>query len=170
MIGITSWGAYVPRLRLQRKSVGGANAWFAPGLARAKGERAMANWDEDALTMAVEAGRASLPTPDPLSGRAHLDALYFASTTMPFADRLNGGIAARALGLREAVSALDVTGSQRAGTSALLSALDGVAAGRAKAALVVASDKRKARAASSQELSYGDAAGALVLKAGMILP
>ncbi|MDE2463120.1 MAG: hydroxymethylglutaryl-CoA synthase family protein [Alphaproteobacteria bacterium] len=161
MIGITSWGAYVPRLRLQRKSVGSANAWFAPGLARAKGERAMANWDEDALTMAVEAGRVCHPTPDPLTGRAHLDALYLASTSLPFLDRLNAGIAAGALGLAEAVSAIDVTGSQRAGTSALLSALDGLAAGRTKAPLVLASDKRKARAASAQELAYGDAAGAI---------
>ena len=168
MIGITSWGAYVPRLRLQRKSVTSANAWFAPGLARAKGERAIANWDEDALTMAVEAARACLPTPDPLTGRAHMDALYFASTTMPFSDRLNGGVAARALGLRDAVSAVDVTGSQRAGTSALLSALDGVAAGRARTALAVASDKRKARVASSQELSYGDAAGALEVGADKV--
>ena len=43
--GILSFGAYLPRLRLQRKAIGAANAWFAPGLrGLAKGERAMANW------------------------------------------------------------------------------------------------------------------------------
>ena len=61
MTGITAYGAYIPRLRLQRKAVAQANAWFAPGLlGGAKGERAMANFDEDAVTMAVEAG-ARLP-------------------------------------------------------------------------------------------------------------
>ena len=52
--GILSFGAYVPRLRLARKAIAAANAWFNPGLrALAKGERAMANWDEDAVTMSV---------------------------------------------------------------------------------------------------------------------
>jgi 3-hydroxy-3-methylglutaryl CoA synthase len=164
MTGITSYGAYIPRLRLQRKSVAQANAWFAPGLVgTAKGERAMANFDEDALTMAVEAGRDCLPAADPITDRAFVDAAYFASTTMPFSDRQNAGIAAAALNLPEAISSFDVTSSQRAGTSALIAALDAVKAGRVKAPLIVAGEKRKARAASSQELAYGDAAAAFTL-------
>ena len=56
MIGITAYGAYIPRRRLQRKAVAEANRWFAPGLVGgAKGERAMANWDEDAVTLAAGA-------------------------------------------------------------------------------------------------------------------
>jgi len=166
MAGITSYGAYIPRLRLQRSAIGQANAWFAPGNARAKGERAMANWDEDAVTMAVEAGRDCLPAADPIADRGFVDAAYFASTTMPFSDRQNAGIVARALNLPEGISSLDVTSSQRAGTSALIAALDAVAAGRVKAPLVLAGEKRKARAASSQELSFGDAAAALTLGSG----
>jgi catechol 2,3-dioxygenase-like lactoylglutathione lyase family enzyme len=39
--GILSYGAYLPRLRLQRKAIAAANTWFAPGLrGLAKGERA----------------------------------------------------------------------------------------------------------------------------------
>ena len=54
MIGIVGYGGYVPRLRLSRRAVVEANAWYAPGLrAKGKGTRAMANHDEDALTMAV---------------------------------------------------------------------------------------------------------------------
>ena len=42
-IGILSFGAYLPRLRLQRKAIAAANTWFAPGLrGQAKGERAIA--------------------------------------------------------------------------------------------------------------------------------
>ncbi len=82
-IGIHSFGAYSPRLRLQRKAIAAANAWFNPSLAgQAKGERSMANWDEDAVTMAVEAARDALPdSRDPLTSRAQIGALYFASTT-----------------------------------------------------------------------------------------
>jgi len=164
MTGITAYGAYIPRLRLQRKAVAQANAWFAPGLlGGAKGERAMANFDEDAVTMAVEAARDCLPANDPIKDRAFVDAVYFASTSMPFSDRQNAGIVASALSLSDDISSLDVSSSQRAGLSALIAALDAVKAGRSKAALVAAGEKRKARAASPQELAYGDAGAALAI-------
>src|SRR5271170_1246312 len=164
MTGITAYGAYIPRLRLQRKAVAQANAWFAPGfVASAKGERAMANFDEDAVTLAVEAGRACLPANDPIKDRAGVDAAYFASTSMPFSDRQNAGIVASALSLSDDISSIDVTSSQRAGTSALIAALDAVGSGRAKAPLVVSGEKRRTRAASSQELAFGDAGAAFVL-------
>ncbi len=158
--GLVSYGAYIPRLRLSRKAAASANAWFNPGLmAAAKGERAMANWDEDAVTMAVEAGRDCLKGFD---GRA-VDYLSFASTTMPFADRQNAGIAALALELSEEMPSRDITSSQRAGTSALLGGLNAVAGGAAKNALVISADKRRARAASAQELNFGDAGAAFLL-------
>ena len=164
MIGITAYGAYIPRRRLQRKAVVEANKWFAPGLMGvAKGERAMANFDEDAVTLAVEAARDCLPAADPMKDRALIDAITFASTSMPFSDRQNAGIVAAALQLPQSISSADVSSSQRAGTTALLLALDTVASGRAKSPLVVAGEKRKARAASPQELSIGDAAAALTL-------
>ncbi len=166
MTGITAYGAYIPRRRLQRKVVAAANAWVAPGLVGgAKGERAMANWDEDALTMAVEAGRDCLPATDPVKDRAFVDAIYFASTTGAFADRQHSGIAAAALQLSHAVSSTDVTSSQRASLSALIAALDAAASGRVKTALVLAGEKRKARVASPQELSYGDGGAAVTVGA-----
>ncbi|MGB5949812.1 MAG: 3-oxoacyl-[acyl-carrier-protein] synthase III C-terminal domain-containing protein [Parvibaculum sp.] len=158
-IGLTAFGGYVPRLRLQRKAIAQANAWIAPNfLGKGKGERSMANWDEDAITMAVEAARDLLGPDD---DRSHVDALYFGSTTFPFVDRLNAGIVAAALTLDENVRAVDVASTQRAGTSALLQALTAVKAGEAKHALVLASDHRKARAASAQELDFGDGAAAV---------
>src|SRR5437016_13116771 len=166
MAGIAGCGAYLPRFRLQRKAIFEANAWFAPGLrGAARGERTMANWDEDALTMAVEAGRACLRGADPLRERSHVDALYFASTTTPFADRSNAAVAARALSLPERIASVEVAASQRAGLSAVMAAMDAVRSGRVKAPLVVAGEKRKARAASTQEFLYGDGAAAVLLGA-----
>ncbi|MGK2739742.1 hydroxymethylglutaryl-CoA synthase family protein [Tepidicaulis sp. LMO-SS28] len=157
--GLTAYGGYIPRLRLQRKSITTANAWVAPNLmGKGKGERSMCNWDEDALTMAVEAARDLLGPDD---DRSHIDTLYFGSTTMPFADRLNAGVISGALTLDRHVQAADIASSQRAGTSALLQALHAVKAGASKNALVVAADKRKARAVSAQELDFGDGAAAL---------
>ncbi|MHA1569452.1 MAG: hydroxymethylglutaryl-CoA synthase family protein [Alphaproteobacteria bacterium] len=160
MIGITSCGGYIPRLRLNRKAVVAANSWFLPALAaQGKGERAMCNWDEDCITMAVDAARDCLNGGD----RDAIDAVYMASTTMPFADRQNSGVIAAALNLREGISTMDVTSSQRAGTTALLAGLNAVKGGAAKNVLVTATDKRKTRAASVQELQFGDGAAALMV-------
>src|SRR5690606_4162611 len=87
--GILSFGAYIPRLRLARKAIADANGWFNAALkAQGKGERAICNWDEDPITMAVEAGRDALLGQD----RAALRGLRFASTSFPFLDRLNAGL------------------------------------------------------------------------------
>ena len=161
MVGIVGYGGYVPRLRLQRKAVVQANSWFNPGLkAYAKGERAMCNWDEDSLTMAVEASRDCLDT----CKASDLKAVYFASTTMPFADRHNAGILSTALALGENLSTLDITSSQRAGTSGLITALN-AQAGIGGPLLFVTADKRRTKAASQQELLFGDGAAAFVLGA-----
>lgn len=159
MLGIAACGGYVPRLRLARRAIVEANAWFNPGLrSHAAGERAICNWDEDALTMAVEAARDCLAS----EGMPEVDTLLLASTTLPFLERHNAGVVRAALALPEHMMTLDITASQRAGTSALIAALQ-ARRGRPGAAMVVAAERRRAKAASAQELSYGDAAAALVV-------
>jgi len=166
VVGIAAWGAYAPRLRLNRKAAAQANAWVAPNLmARARGERAMANWDEDALTMAVEAARDAL---GPGDDRGGVRGLYFASTTAPFEDRLNAGILSAALTLDKNIPSADVTGSQRCGLTALAQGLNAVKAGAMSTALVAAGEHRRARAASAQELDWGDAAAAFVIGEGEV--
>ena len=159
MAGIVTWGGYVPRLRMSRKVMVEANAWFQPGLrADAKGERAMCNWDEDALTLAVDAARDCLEGAD----GAAVNALFLASTTAPFADRQNAGVLARALSVGEGVATIDIGASQRAGTSGLIAALDGLE-GRGGSALYVAADDRRAKAGGTAELRHGAGAAALLL-------
>lgn len=58
MIGITSFGAYIPRYRLERKLIQEQMAWYSAGFS--KGEKAMANYDEDTVTMAVSAAQNAL--------------------------------------------------------------------------------------------------------------
>jgi 3-hydroxy-3-methylglutaryl CoA synthase len=159
MVGITAYGGYVPRLRLARKAIVEANSWFNPGIARLdKGERSMCNWDEDSLTMAVEAARDCLggSVPD------DLQALTLASTTLPFEDRQNASIVATALNLGEALTTMDVTASQRAATSGLVNAFHALA-GHGGASLFIGAEKRRAKAAGTQELLFGDGAAALLL-------
>ncbi|WP_461834620.1 hypothetical protein, partial [Desulfothermus sp.] len=65
MIGIKSYGAYIPKLRLSRQAIYQAMGWFSPALMMvAQGERAMCNWDEDSITMAVSAASYALSNKD----------------------------------------------------------------------------------------------------------
>jgi len=160
--GILRYGAYVPMRRLQRKAMVAANSWFNSALkSQGKGERAMANWDEDSVTMAVAAARDCLGDFD----RGQLGAVHLASTTLPFADRLNAGIVAGALNLAESVAGHDHSASQRAGLSALADALNATGA----PVLVTAAEKRRTKAASPLELSSGDGAAALLVGEGDVV-
>ena len=155
--GVLATTRYLPRLRLDRSEVFAQHRWMAAGLkAHAKGHRAMASWDEDSITMSVEAARqlqAALPALPPSE-------LTLASTTLPFADRLNAGVVAAALGLPSDVVLRDLASSPRAATTELASAL---AAGRPATRMLLAAERRTPRPASAQEMIFGDgAAGVLI--------
>ena len=161
-VGIQGFGGYVPRRRLQRSVIAESNAWFNPGLkSLGVGERAIASWDEDAVTMAVEAARDALGK----VARDSVRGLYLASTSLPFLDRQNAGIVSEALRLGSELRTLDIGGSQRAGTSSLVTAFQTVAGGGGPL-LVVGSEKRRTRAASPLELTTGDGAAALLVAEG----
>ena len=160
MIGITSYGAYIPRLRLDRMSIFQAMGWFAPAIMMvAQGHRSMCNWDEDSITMAVAASR------DCLCGRdkKELDGLFLASTTLPFADRQNAGIVSTALNLKDNILTSDFTSSQKAGTSALVTALEAVRGGGMKNIMVTAADRRETKTAYFYEMWFGDGAASVAV-------
>lgn len=166
MRALLSAGVYLPRARLPRSSIAAAHAWFNPNLPKS-GERSYAAWDEDSLTLAVEAVRACTAVTSATDGgtapQRAFGSLAFASTTFPFADRSNAGLVAAALGREGALQARDHSGSLRAGTSALLAALQALADPACPETVVVASDTRRAKPASAQESQYGHGAAAFRL-------
>jgi hydroxymethylglutaryl-CoA synthase len=70
---------------------------------------------------------------------------------------------AAALDLQNNIRTADFLGSNKSGTSALLSAFDAVKAGTSNNVLVCASDCRVSKPGSSQEPLYGDAAAAVLM-------
>ncbi|KYZ75476.1 hypothetical protein AXX12_12215 [Anaerosporomusa subterranea] len=153
-IGITSMGAYVPYYRISRTTI--ASAWERGAL---KGERSIANNDEDSLTMAVEAATNCLHDVNKQS----VDVLYFASTTAPYAEKSSSGLIATVCDLQTAVSTADFSNCLKAGATALQAATNAVKAQAAKQAMVVAADCRISYPKSDQEQLFGDAAAALVI-------
>ncbi len=154
MAGILSYGAYIPTWRMSRdeisKSIGSASMG---------GERAVASWDEDSLTMGVEAGLDCLSSMEP----KEIDGLYFATVSSPYKEKQVASLIASALDLRKDVYTSDFTGSLRAGTLAVKAAFDAIKAGTLKRVLVIAADARRAAPRSDAEQTYGDGAAALLI-------
>jgi hydroxymethylglutaryl-CoA synthase len=151
MHGIVSFGTYVPFHRIARKTIA-----QALGTGGGKGERAVASYDEDAVTMAVEAAR------DCLRGRdlAAVRALYFATTDPPYIEKLNAATVHAALDLPSSVRSLDLACSLRAGLGSMLAASEAAAAGGT--ALAAMGDIRIGAPEGSAELAGGDAAAAFL--------
>jgi len=159
MIGIVAFGSYVPTYRLPREVI--AKEW---GTASSGGEKAVANHDEDSLTLAVNAAINCFPDTAP----ARLDAVFFASTTSPYREKQAAATVAAVLDTGPNVRTADFGDSLRAGTSALLAAADIVRGGGARA-LVCAADCRMGEPDSPAEQQYGDAGAALILGSDAVI-
>ncbi len=144
MVGIVSYGAYVPLHRLGKETRG----WMAPT------EKAVASWDEDSLTMAVEAAVDAIGDGD----RSAVDGVYFASTTSPYREKLVATTLGLAADLRTDILTADITDTLRCGTAAVRMAADTVKAGTAKRVLVSVSDRRLGTPGLDQDFADGAAA------------
>ena len=151
MIGIAAYGAYIPIYRLSRTDI--AAAWKT---APRGGEKSVANFDEDSVTMAVAACRDCLIN----GNHDQVDSLYMASTTFPYLDKQAAALVAEVLDIPRQASTVDFGDSLRAGTTALINAVASVKSGIAHRILVTIADGRLGAPKSDFEqlMGYGAAA------------
>jgi len=157
MNGILRYGAYVPYHRLSRGQI--AAAWGGRG---EKGERAIANHDEDSITLAVEACRDCLEGVD----RSQVEGLFFVSTTSPYREKQAASLIACVLGLKPEILTADFSHCLRSGLTAMELARTYTEAGRARSILTVFADTRTAYPGSALEPWFGDAAAAFLVGQG----
>jgi 3-hydroxy-3-methylglutaryl CoA synthase/uncharacterized OB-fold protein len=138
--GIVGYGAYLPVHRLEF-----ADLAATLGTGSAKGSRVVAAFDEDATTMGVEAARRIVDGP--------IDALWFATTSPPYAEKTNAAAVHAALGASGEGFAVDLAGSSRSGTGALRAAA-------AEGGLAVCADVRVGLPGSADERESADGAAA----------
>jgi len=151
--GILAYGSYVPYWRLQRAAIGAAL-----GSGGGKGTRAVASYDEDATSMAVEAGRLAMAAaPDGVTSAGVL----FSTTTPPYLDKTNATAVHAALGFDTVDPAFDVVGSVRSGVAAF-----GMARHTPTPRLFVAADVRTGLPGGGDERDGGDGAAALLFGEG----
>jgi hydroxymethylglutaryl-CoA synthase len=152
MGGIVSYGSYIPYRRLKRAAIAAML-----GTPAGKGEKAVASFDEDSVSMGVEALR------DAIKGArgAVPNSLLFATTTPAYAEKLNAAIVGAAARLPIEIRASDVTGSIRAGMTGILQAADIAKSSGGYAALVI-SDSRLGAPEGRTEQQGGDGAAAFI--------
>jgi 3-hydroxy-3-methylglutaryl CoA synthase/uncharacterized OB-fold protein len=145
---LLAYATYLPHYRLARGTINAA----LTGVPRGSGARTVAGYDEDAVSMAVEATRALG------RGVREADHLYFATTNSPLLDKSCSLIVHAAGGMHGRAFAMDLTGL-RSGFGALRAASDagGVAA---------VADLRTGRPGSAEEVDGGDGAAAFLFGDG----
>jgi hydroxymethylglutaryl-CoA synthase len=154
MVGIISFGVHIPKYRLPRDIV--AKSW---GRRFISGERALANHDEDTLTMATEAAMNCLRGED----LKEIDGLIFASTTSPYQEKQASTLIGTVADLPENLYTADQLSSLRAGTASLKMAMDTVLGGNARNILITAADSRRGEPGSDSEQLFGDGAASILV-------
>jgi 3-hydroxy-3-methylglutaryl CoA synthase/uncharacterized OB-fold protein len=155
-LSIKRLGAYLPLLRLERAVAAKALRWSGLG-GGSTGSRAVAGWDEDAVSFAVEAARiAADPSSPPQS-------VVFASTSAPFTERSHAGILVDALHLPREARTLDLANSRRCAVSGLVAALTG---NPKSDTLIAAGERRATTPGNSLQLAWGDGGAAVLVGPG----
>jgi len=157
MGGLVSYGAYIPYYRLERRRIAGVL-----GSGGGRGTRAVAGYDEDTTSMAVEAGRAVLagltgPGAECDPERDAPRQLFFATSGPAYADKTNATAVHAALRLPADALAVDMAGAVRSGVGALITAAQSPVP-----AMAVLSDIRTGLPGSTDERDGGDGAAAFV--------
>lgn len=153
MGGLVSYGAYIPYYRLERGRIAGVL-----GSGGGRGTRAVAGYDEDTTSMAVEAGRAAFAgLTGPGAERDAPRQLFFATSVPAYADKTNATAVHAALRLPADALAVDMAGAVRSGAGALIAAAQSPVP-----AMAVLSDIRTGLPGSADERDGGDGAAAFV--------
>ena len=152
-LDITSFEAYIPAYRLSRDGI--SRFWGTRSLG---GERAVAKYDEDSLTMAVAATIGCIKR-----SALQADGVFFASTTSPYQEKQAASLVAAAADLSREIRTADFSDSLRAGTIAINAAFDAVKSGTAENIIVAAADCRMGEGKSPFEQLLGEGAAAIAI-------
>ncbi|MDI6889007.1 MAG: hydroxymethylglutaryl-CoA synthase [Methanocellales archaeon] len=157
MIGITSYGAYIPRYRIKVEEI--ARVWGNDPEHIKKGllmyEKSVPDLDEDTATIAVEAARNAVY-------RCNIDpkeigAIYVGSESHPYAVKPTATIVAEAIRATPELTAADFEFACKAGSAAIQTCMGEVAMGAIKYGMAIGADV--SQGAPGDALEYTAAAG-----------
>jgi hydroxymethylglutaryl-CoA synthase len=170
MLGIVSYGFYVPRNRITVEEIAKAYGKTAAEIKASLKitEKAVAGTDEDSVSMAFAAAQMAL-SDAPLDPE-EIDVVLFGSETHPYAVKPASTIVAEWLGVgNNRYLAYDTQFACKAATGALFSAFSAVKAKDARFGLVCGVDKASGKPGDTLEYTAGSGAVALVVGSKNVL-
>jgi hydroxymethylglutaryl-CoA synthase len=157
MVGIITYGVYIPRYRIKVEEI--ARVWGANAAEISSGlgvfEKSVPDLDEDTATIAVEAARHALARRkvDP----EEIGAIYVGSESHPYAVKPTACTVGEAIGATPNMTAADYEFACKAGTAAIQTCMGLVSSRMITYGLAIGSDI--AQGAPSDALEYTAAAG-----------
>jgi hydroxymethylglutaryl-CoA synthase len=159
-VGITGYGAYIPRYRLPATEV--ARIWAGgKGVGLPVKEKAVAGVDEDVITMSIEASRNALARA--CISPEDLRAVWVGSESHPYAVKPSGTVVAEAIGAGNDIQAGDWEFACKAGSEAMVAAFALVGSGMANYALAVGADTAQGRPGDALEYTAASGGAAFVI-------
>jgi len=158
-VGITGYGAYVPRYRLPASEV--ARVWTDGQGGLPIKEKAVAGLDEDVATMSIEAARNAVLRAGIQPTR--IRAVWVGSESHPYAVKPTSTIVAEAIGAVPNVQAADWQFACKAGTEAMVAATGFVGSGMADYAMAIGMDIAQGRPGDALEYTAGAGGAAFIL-------
>ncbi len=163
MVGIVSYGFYLPKYRIKIEDI--ANTWGKNPQDIKKSlrinEKTVASNDEDSLTMAYES--ASMALSDMELKKDDIKAIFFGSETPPYVVNPASTILGEFLGIDHNYLAYDTQFACKAATGALISGLSLVKSGFTNYSLIVAADKANSKPHDALEYTAASGSTAVLL-------
>ncbi len=158
-VGITGYGAYVPRYRLPGVEI--ARIWGGNEDGLPVKEKAVAGLDEDVITMSIEAARNALKRAE--ISPEQLRAVWVGSESHPYAVKPSGTVVAEAIGASGSVSAGDWEFACKAGTEAMVAAIGMVGSGMADYAMAIGMDTAQGKPGDALEYTAASGGAAYII-------
>lgn len=163
-VGIVGYGTHIPRYRIPMELFDREYGSPEGTSKRSSGfvEKRIHHFDQDSLTMGVDASRMALRM-SMLSGE-RIDSVYFGAVNKPYRMKSSAITIAEAIGATPHVKAHDIDSSSRGATSSILDAFS-VAGDRkmgVENTLVVGSDTPRVREGEQQDIGAASGAAAFV--------
>ncbi|MBI1863541.1 hydroxymethylglutaryl-CoA synthase [Candidatus Microgenomates bacterium] len=163
MVGIISYGFYIPRYRIKTADIAGVwgkDPADIEGSLRIK-QKAVAGVDEDSLTMGYESAAMCLSG----SGVNHtnIGSVLFGSETPPYSVNPTSTILAEFLGIKQHYLSYDMQFACKAATGGIISTLGLIKSGDVQYGLVTGSDKANAKVHDALEYTAGSGSVSVLL-------
>lgn len=163
MVSLISYGAYIPINRIRVADIAGVWQKDAAEITRGLGifEKAVPDIDEDAVTMAMEAGLSSLKT---FSGRpSDLDVLFVGSESHPYAVNPTSTTVGELLGIGNNYLAADLEFACKAATAGIQAIAGLIESKHLNYGLVIGADTAQSRPHDILEYTSAAAGAAFIL-------